>query len=42
MIYAKPFIWTESNPYEVTAVLDEFVAHPEFLASSGPAITGKT
>jgi hypothetical protein len=32
MIYAKPFIWTESNPYEVTAVLDEFVAHPEFLA----------
>jgi hypothetical protein len=36
MIYAKPFIWTESNPYEVTAVLDEFVAHPEFLNYPAP------
>lgn len=31
MIYARRFHWWEANPLEITALLDEFVAHPEFL-----------
>ena len=31
MIYARRFHWQGANPLEVTALLDEFVAHPEFL-----------
>ena len=29
--YAKRFDWTQANPLEITALLDEFAAHPEFL-----------
>lgn len=32
MIYARPFDWQAANPIEVVALLDGFVAFPEFLA----------
>jgi RimJ/RimL family protein N-acetyltransferase len=31
MIYAKRYHWATANPYETTALLDAFVAKPEFL-----------
>jgi hypothetical protein len=31
-IHARRFFWATANPIECTAMLDEFVAHPEFLA----------
>ena len=31
MIVARRFDWRTANPHEVTALLDEFVKHPEFL-----------
>jgi hypothetical protein len=32
VIHARRFYWATANPLECTAMLDEFVAHPEFLA----------
>lgn len=31
MIFARRFFWGTANPYEITQLLDGFVAHPEFL-----------
>jgi hypothetical protein len=31
-IHARRFYWATANPLECTALLDEFVSHPEFLA----------
>lgn len=35
-VYAKRFQWTEANPLEITALLDAFVAQPEFLTYPYP------
>ena len=32
MIYARRYDWRTANPFENTALLDGFVAHPEFLS----------
>lgn len=36
LIYARRYTWTDVHPNDNTALLDEFVAHPEFLSHPLP------